>query len=113
MHEAPRSCKHEMRTPLEHAPQPRLPLATPPRPASAPEVDLAVAVDLDALGLEQLALDAGPEAVTVRAASGRAHHALPRHAVDVAVAERAERHADRARRPRLPEDRRHLAVSDD
>src|SRR6185436_15680615 len=82
----------------------RRPLARRPAPAHPCEVDVPAPIELDALGLQHLLLDAGPEPVTMAAAAGRVDHAVPGNRIHLRRPERAERHSDRARAARLPED---------
>src|SRR2546426_332531 len=84
----------------------------PPRalPAHASEVYLAVAIEADALALEELALRVGPEAVAMAAATRRIDDALPGNQVEQWALQRTEGHSHRPRAARLPKDCGNLPV---
>jgi hypothetical protein len=79
-------------------------------PATAPEVHLAVTIEADALALEELTLDIGPEAVSMAAATRRIDDALPGNQVEQRTLERAERHSYRPRAAGLSKDCGNLPV---
>ena len=82
-------------------------------PASAREVHPARVVETHPFSLEEIALHVGPEAIAMAAATGGADDPLPGHAVQLRTVERAERHADRTRRPWPSGNRCHLPVGHD